>query len=66
MRQLLGPLLAQARRRENQHPVGGAACAQLGDRDARLNRLAEAHLVCQEETAAGPADDGNRGLELVR
>ena len=66
VREFLRPLLAQPGRREHQYPVGRAACAQLSDRDARLDGLAEAHFVCQQKTAAVPANDGNRRLELVR
>ena len=52
-RQLVGPLFAQSGRRDDQHAVGRAARPQLSDRQARLDRLAQADLVRQQ-------DDGSR------
>ena len=46
--QLVAPLLAQTSGRENERALAPAALLQLGQRKARLNRLAEAYSVGQQ------------------
>ena len=66
LRQLVRPLLAQARRREDQDACDRAARQKLGDDQAGLNRFAEADFVREQQPRSAPADDGQRGLELMR
>ncbi len=60
---LFGPLLAQRGRREHEHAPGEPAHTQLGRDEDRLNRLAEAHFI-REEDASRAGEDGSRRFEL--
>ena len=64
--QLLGPLLAQRRRREHERGADLAAQQVLLEDDAGLDRLAESDLVGEERAPAQVAHHLQRRLELVR
>ena len=66
VRQLVGPLLAHARRGENQHAIGPVAGAKLSDNQARLNGFSQADIVGEQKTGAEAAQDGERRLQLMR
>ena len=66
MLELGDPLVAQARRRQHERATRQPARRQLRQDQARLDRLAEAHVVGQQHARREPADDGERRLELVR
>ena len=64
--ELARPLLAQARRSQDEHAVRGTTRAQFGDDEAGLNRFPQPHIVRQQQTHAGAAHERERGLELIR
>ena len=62
----VGPLVSDASRRQDQHTFGGGLPGnQLGDNQARLDRLAEPDIVCQQDPRTDTAQDGQRRFELV-
>jgi hypothetical protein len=63
---LVRPLIAQARRRHNEHAVGSAPCAELGRHKACLHGFPEADFVGQQHTTASAADESESRFELVR
>ena len=62
---LARPLIAQAGRRQDQHAVRRPPRPQLRKDQARLNRLPEPDVVCQQHARAEAADNRQRRLELM-
>ena len=65
LRQLVCPLLAQSRRRQDQHACDRAARSKLRYDQPRLNRFTKADFIGEQQPRSSPVDDGQRGLELV-
>ena len=66
IRELLQPLIAQAGRSEHEHARDHATHEQLGRDQASLDRLAEAHLVGEQDPRTEPAKNRHRRLQLMR
>src|SRR4051794_20833846 len=60
------PLANEGRRAHHQDPVRLTASLELGPQQARLDGLAESHLVRHEHPKLPGADQLHDGLELVR
>ena len=65
LRQLPLPLLRQVRRAEYRDPVDLAAIEQLARDEARLDGLADAHVVGDEQTHGVELEGHHQGHELV-
>ena len=60
------PLLAQTRGTYHEHARVRLSREHLGEDQAGLHGLAEAHFICNEQATATPRADGQRRLELKR
>ena len=65
-REFDAPLIAEPRRRQHERAVEHRALAKFGQHEARLDRLAEAHRIGEQHSPRAVADEGERGLELMR
>jgi hypothetical protein len=63
--QLTSPLFPQSGRGQDQDSFGDATRLELTDDEARLNRLPESHIVCQEQSGAEASNHCQRGFQLV-
>ena len=59
-------MVAQTRGRQHEDAFDRSACDQLGGDKPRLNGLAEADLVGQQQPRSRTSNDGERRLELMR
>ena len=66
VQQLVGPLLAQPRRRDDERALAPAALVQFRQHQPGLNRLAEADFVGEQKSRCVPANERERRLELKR
>jgi hypothetical protein len=64
--QFLRPLLAQAGRTEDHRALAPPSLLQLRQDQGRLNRLAQAHFIRNQQPRGQAAHDGQRRLELKR
>ncbi len=62
---LVAPLELERSRADHQHPPGPMTHDQLLDHEPRLDGLAEAHVVGDQEADAWHLDGANDGVELV-
>ena len=62
---LVAPLELQRRWADNQHRPRTVAQDQLLDDEARLNRLAEAHIIGDEQIGAGHLDGAHDRVKLI-
>ena len=65
LQHLVSPLDLKRGGADHKDAVGAVAEQQLEDDHARLDRLAEAHVVRDEQVDAGHLDGANHGVELV-
>ena len=63
--QLAAPLLAQTGGRDHERAAGLVAMRELEQQEARLNRLAQADAIRDEETRDPMAEHRQRRLELI-
>ena len=64
--QLGQPLEGEVLGHDDEHALGEAELAQAGEDQARLDRLAEAHLVGEDEARHAVGEDAAGGADLVR
>ena len=64
--QLLAPLVPQAGGREDDGAKVVAVLRELGEEQPRLDRLAQPHVICDQQPRAGVAAHGERRFELKR
>ena len=60
------PLVAQSWRRKDEYAICKPAGTEFRNQQTRLNGLAEAHIVGEQEAASVAAENGEHRLELVR
>lgn len=66
VRHLIAPLQAERRRADDEHEVHPLAQHQLLEYQTGLDRLAEAHVVCNKQVGAGQLQGLFEGGHLVR
>ena len=64
--QLGGPLIAKPGGRQDEYAAGTTPREEFREHEARLNRLAEPHFVCQQHTRPKAVKHRHRRLQLVR